>query len=73
MDRYKYDSPTWTRLVTTKWTYDGAGRIDTLEHRNPSNALFGGYGYGWDAANRMQSMDLLDSARDNADATFTNR
>jgi YD repeat-containing protein len=70
MDRYKFDNPSWTKLVTTNWTYDGAGQIDTLEHRNPSNVLFAGYDYGWDAAGRMTAMDFTVSTWNNEDATF---
>jgi hypothetical protein len=53
MDCYRYDSPNWTKLLTTKWTYDGAGRIDDLKHfKADGTTLLAGYGYGFDAAGR---------------------
>jgi RHS repeat-associated protein len=66
MDRYTYDSPNWTKLLTTQWTYDGAGRIDDLKHfKADGTTLLAGYGYGFDAAGRMTSMDFSSDVRNN--------
>jgi RHS repeat-associated protein len=65
MDRYTYTS-SWTKLATTQWTYDGAGRIDDLKHfKADGTTLLAGYGYGFDAAGRMTSMDFSSDVRNN--------
>jgi YD repeat-containing protein len=47
-------------VVSTEFTYDGLGRLLTLEH--PDAAPLAGYEFGWDAASRIVSIDsLLDS------------
>jgi hypothetical protein len=47
MDRFNYTTG-WNLLVNTKWDYDGAGRIKTLEHfKADRSTLLAGYTYGW--------------------------
>jgi RHS repeat-associated protein len=65
MDRHRYTT-SWNLLVQSQWSHDDAGRIKDLKHFKPDGTtLLAGYGYGWDAAGRMTSMDFSSHVRNN--------
>jgi YD repeat-containing protein len=39
--------------VTTEYGWDALGRLETIDHLDPTGALAAGYHYTWDAANRI--------------------
>ena len=57
-------------IVDTDYTYDDAGRLKILTHKNFNGTTYAGYTYDWDAVNRMTSMDFTATDRDDEDATF---
>jgi RHS repeat-associated protein len=68
-----YSNPSLaTRLVWTDYTYDGAGRLESLTHKDPDNNPFASYGYTWDASDRITAIDFLDGTYDDEDVTYTN-
>ncbi len=59
-------------IVDTDYTYDDAGRLKILTHKDfNGTTTYAGYTYDWDALNRMTSMDFTATGRDDEDATFT--
>jgi YD repeat-containing protein len=48
-----------TAYVTSDYTYDGMGRLTSLDHKNSGGTSITGYGWTYDAAGRMTSMDFL--------------
>jgi RHS repeat-associated protein len=46
-------------VVSTEFTYDGLGRLLTLDHLDPDTVPLAGYEFAWDAASRIVSIDSL--------------
>jgi RHS repeat-associated protein len=56
-----------TRLVYSEYTYDDAGRIESLTHSDPDFNPFASYGYTWDASDRITAINFLDGTYDDED------
>jgi RHS repeat-associated protein len=66
----RYANLTGTQLVAaTTYGYDGAGQLTSLVHAKAAT-VFAGYGFAFDAANRMTA--LTNSTYPSEDATYTN-
>jgi RHS repeat-associated protein len=46
-------------VASTEFTYDGLGRLLTLDHLDPDAVPLAGYEFAWDAASRIVSIDSL--------------
>jgi RHS repeat-associated protein len=51
-----------TNVGTASFTYDDAGRLTTLQHKNGSGANLASYGYNYDSGNRLTTESLNGTA-----------
>src|SRR5262249_55749080 len=64
----RYSDATETNVVgTTAYSYDDAGRVTNLQHKNGSNTLLANYTYTYDAADRVLTEQLNGTPK----ATYT--